>query len=65
MHPSLQHPILTAVQPMYADISYYEQHPGFSEIRRHILGSVHAVCVCNLELHFAILSARNFMHKMT
>ncbi|KAI0241312.1 VWFA and cache domain-containing protein 1 [Lamellibrachia satsuma] len=38
MHPSLQQPILTAVQPMYADISYYEQHPGFSEIRHHILG---------------------------
>ena len=40
MHPSLQHPLNTDVQPMYADISYYEQHQGFSEIRSLILRSV-------------------------
>jgi len=45
---------------MYADISYYEQHPGFSEIRRLILRLV--LTVCRMQNHL-ILSGMNVVQR--
>ncbi|KAK3767134.1 hypothetical protein RRG08_018006 [Elysia crispata] len=39
MHPSFQRPMRTSIQPMPTDISKFEQHEGFSEVREAILSS--------------------------
>ena len=37
MHPSLERPIKTNVQPMNTDISHFEKYKSFDTIRKQIL----------------------------
>ena len=43
MHPDLKRPSLVDKQPMYTDISHFEDYPEFIEIREDILRYAHEI----------------------
>ena len=46
MHPDLKRPMLVDKQPMYTDISHFEDDPEFEEIRDALLRWVQGVIYC-------------------